>query len=104
VSRNTAVTIAGVAYLTGTAVLESIGSRIEGKAATMDGIVLNAAGTKAILNATTIVAFGGGSASVSGNAAAQVFNYGGTSVNKALSVVNEVFVATQPIFINAAVV
>lgn len=104
ITRNTAVTVAAVAYLTGTAVIDTFATRIEGTAATMDGIVLNAAGTKAILNSTVIIGFGGGSASISGNAAAQVLNYGATSANKPLTTVNEVFVGTQPVFVNALVV
>lgn len=101
ISRNNGVTTNGICFIDNSAILRTFATKIKAVTGAYIGIILNAAGTRAFTNSTVINANGGNG--VMGNAAARIYNTGGTSSSGAIAVVNEVFVGTQPIFVNALV-
>lgn len=104
ITRNNSAIAATIVTVNNNATIKTFATKIKGTLVTLVPISLIAAASKAYLNSTVLVS-GGGASCVTGPAGSAVYNYGGVSANVAVfGTVNEVFVGTQPIFVNAAVV
>lgn len=103
ITRNNSTTTACVIFVDNGASLKTLATKIKGTGVALSAVILNAAASLAYFNSTVLVSFGG-SPVITGNAAANFYNFGALSGNVAPTVVTEPLSGTQPIYINAAVV